>query len=107
MPTFTVSFCDPLNPEVIDLGVHQKEEVLKLFNNIKWNDYLATMQGVPDDEIHYSPSFSAANSDNNAIVSVSALDGGAGLFYIMYFTPLAPRKIMGIQIGNKGVIYLI
>ena len=100
MATFNLSFCDPLNPEVIDLGVHSKEETIRLFNNIKWDEYLDKMVDVSPDDIYYSPSFSAANSDNNAIVSISALE--SGLFYIMYFTPLVPRKIMGVEIGKKG-----
>jgi hypothetical protein len=40
---FRASFCDPFNPNIIELGNIQKESIIDKFESIDWADYLRRM----------------------------------------------------------------
>ena len=91
---FRASFCDPFKSEIIELGDFKKEEIIKLFNNIQWEEYLDKMKTVKQIEIHYSPSLEVENKENKNGLSFSALDKE---WYIFYKRPKLVKRFFGLS----------
>ncbi|MBK9735080.1 MAG: hypothetical protein IPO92_08995 [Saprospiraceae bacterium] len=68
---FKASFCDPLHPEIIELGDMSQDTIIDYFEKINWNDYLQKMATGKPDEIYYSPSFEVEHkkSKNGLVIS--------------------------------------
>ena len=91
---FRASFCDPLKPDIIEIGDVEKGKIMELFDNIPWSEHLAKMETVKDSEIHYSPSLEIENKDNRNGIVVSAIDGQE--WYIFYKRPKRVKMFFGL-----------
>ena len=91
---FRASFCDPLKPDIIEIGEVEKEKIMDLFENIPWQEHLAKMRTVKESEIHYSPSLEVENKDNRNGLTFSAINGEE--WYIFFKRPKRVRKFFGL-----------
>lgn len=91
---FSATFCDPLNPNIIDLGEIEENKVLATFESIPWAAHLAKMEAASDNEIYYSPSFEIENKENKNGLSVSAIDDAE--WYIFYKRPKLVKLFFGL-----------
>ena len=72
---FRASFCDPFKPDIIEIGIIEKDKIMELFEKISWTEYLTKMKAAQKSELHYSPSLGIYNIDNGNGLEVSAIDG--------------------------------
>ncbi len=94
---FKLSFCDPFQKEITELGEITSNEVIESFQKIPWTDFLKRMEMVPPSDIHYSPSYEIKNMDNNNGLSISAVGSLADFeFYIFYKRPKLVKKFFGL-----------
>ena len=54
---FRASFCDPLEPDIIELTDISKDTIIGYFEKINWFYFLQKMTTAKQDDIYYSPSF--------------------------------------------------
>lgn len=95
---FSASFCDPLNPIIIQLGDISKEQVIDEFEKINWKGYLQKMNDVKENEIYYSPSFEVHNKDSKHGIAISAVgDQNNYEFYIFYKRPKKVKSWFGLK----------
>lgn len=92
---FRASFCDPFNPDVIELGEIEKEKILDYFHRIPWNKLLDEMEGKEINEMHYSPSLEIENLESKNGLSVSAVDGKE--WYIFFKRPKMVKRFFGLM----------
>ncbi len=90
---FRLSFYDPLNIEIIQLGYFQQDKVIEEFDKIPWKEHLNKMKTANDDEIKYSPSFEIENKQTKNILILSAMDDTE--WYIYYWRPRITKKFFG------------
>jgi len=100
--SFKVSFCDPLNSDIIEMGIIDRENVLNLFEKIPWLDILQKMKAVDEKDIFYSPSFEILNMNSNVGITVSIID--VDEWYIFFKRPKLVRKLLGLL--NKKDNYM-
>ena len=91
---FRASFCDPLKPDIIEIGKVEQNKIMELFENIPWKEHLEKMKKVDDKDIYYSPSLEIENLDNKNGISISAIDENE--WYIFYKRPKRVRKLFGL-----------
>ena len=91
---FRVSFCDPLKPDIIEIGNVEKGKIMELFDKIPWSEHLEKMKTVKDNEIYYSPSLEIENKDNRNGIVVSAIDGKE--WYVFYKRPKRIKVFFGL-----------
>ena len=85
---FSISFCDPLKKDIVEMGDIAKDKVFEIFEDIKWNSYLSKMKDVRDEDIYFSPSFEIENKENKNGLSISAVGEPDNFeFYIFYKRP--------------------
>jgi len=85
---FSISFCDPLKKDIVEMGDIDKDKVFEIFEDIKWNSYLSKMKDVRDEYIYFSPSFEIENKENKNGLSISAVGEPDNFeFYIFYKRP--------------------
>ena len=85
---FRASFCGPVSPEITELGDISQFEIINKFESVAWDDYLRKMQGMTEEEIHYSPSLEIENKETKHGLAISAVgDPGNYEFYIFYKRP--------------------
>ena len=85
---FRASFCDPLKPDILELGDISQDTIIDHFEKINWNDYLQKMSTAKQDEIYYSPSFEVENKESKNGLAISAVgDPNNYEFYIFYKRP--------------------
>ena len=95
---FRVSFCDPLKPDIIELGDILQDTIIDLFEKIDWNGYLLKMANVRQDEIYYSPSFEVENKESKNGLAISAAgDPNNYEFYIFYKRPKKVKSFFGLK----------
>jgi hypothetical protein len=96
---FRASFCDPLNPKIIELGKVQKDNILEKFENTNWTEYLEKMNSAKDEnEIYYSPSLEIENSDIKHGLAISAVGNPDNYeFYISYKRPKKLKTFFGLK----------
>ena len=91
------SFCDPLKPEVIELGDISKDTIIAHFEKIDWSEYLQKMAAAKHDEIYYSPSFEVENMENKSGLVISAVGDPSNYeFYIFYKRPKKVKVFFGL-----------
>lgn len=94
---FRASFCDPLEPDIIELGSMPKDEVINHFEKINWNRYLQKVVTAKQDEIYYSPSFEAENEESSNGLVISAVGNPDNYeFYIFYKRPKKVKTFFGL-----------
>ena len=91
---FRASFCDPLKPDVIEIGDVAEDKIIELFEKIPWQEYLAKMETAKATEIHYSPSLEVENKENRNGLTISAIDGRE--WYIFYKRPKLVKRFFGL-----------
>ena len=95
---FRASFCDPLKPDIIELGDISQDTIIDHFEKINWNDYLQKMATAKQDEIYYSPSFEVENKESKNGLAISAVgDPGNYEFYIFYKRPKNVKSFFGLK----------
>jgi hypothetical protein len=94
---FRASFCDPFNPQIIELGEMPKEQVLSTFERVPWAELLQQMQERETD-VHYSPSLEAENLETRHGITISVVDEGPkGMeFYLFYKRPKTVSRLFGL-----------
>ena len=104
--SFRASFCDPLNPVIIELGEIHKDLIIDKFESINWSDYLRKMQNADEKEIQYSPSLEIENKENKHGLAISAVGEPDNFeFYIFYKRPKEVKRIFGLlQTRNENYI---
>lgn len=94
---FRATFCDPFNPEIIELGDFSGEEVINKFNSINWSDYLHKIELADEDNIHYSPSLEIENKNIKYGLVISAVGNPNHYeFYIFYKRPRKVKSFLGL-----------
>lgn len=95
---FRASFCDPFNPQIVELGRIGENEIIDKFKSIPWRDYLDRMGKTRESEIYYSPSLEIENTENRNGITISAVDDGKGgiEYYIFYKRPKEETKFFGL-----------
>lgn len=95
---FRASFCDPFNPNIIELGNIQKDSIIEKFESINWVDYLQKMAMVKENDIYYSPSLEIENKDTKHGLSISAVGYPDNYeFYIFYKRPKKVKIFFGLK----------
>lgn len=91
---FSVSFCDPLSPEILELGDLEEEKVVEVFESIPWKDYLVETNPMDDQDVHYAPSLEVENKKLNIGLELSAIDENEWhLFFRKSIDSNAPESI--------------
>ncbi|MEL7146647.1 MAG: hypothetical protein AAFO69_09790 [Bacteroidota bacterium] len=91
---FRASFCDPFQPEVLEMGNIEKDKIMETFEKIPWKELLNKMDAADQNDIHYSPSLEIENEDNKNGLSVSAVDQEE--WYIFFKRPKMVKKFFGL-----------
>lgn len=95
---FRASFCDPLKPEIIELGYIAQDTIIDHFEKIAWKEYLQKMATAKEKEIYYSPSFEVENNNNKNGLAISAVgDPDNYEFYIFYKRPKKVKTFFGLK----------
>lgn len=85
---FKATQCDPLNPNIIELGDISPENIVTAFHKINWPDLLKKMTAVEPEEIYFSPSFEVENTETKHGLAISAVGDPEDFeFYIFYKRP--------------------
>ncbi|MFN3852615.1 MAG: hypothetical protein ACK4NY_24520 [Spirosomataceae bacterium] len=102
---FKASFCDPLQPDVIELGDVSQDTIIDHFENINWKEYLQKMATAKQDDIYYSPCFEVENKENKNGLVISAVgDPNNYQFNIFYKRPKSVKSFFGL-INNVNENY--
>ena len=95
---FRASFCDPLRPDIIEIGDISQDTIIDHFEKINWNDYLQKMANAKQNEIYYSPSFEVENKESKNGLAISAIgDSNNYEFYIFYKRPKSIKSFFGLK----------
>lgn len=94
---FRASFCDPLEPDIIELGDIFQDTIIDHFEKINWNDYLQKMANAKQDDIYYSPSLEIENKETKNGLVISAVgDPNNYEFNIFYKRPKNAKSFFGL-----------
>jgi len=94
---FRASFCDPFNPDIIELGEIQGDEIINKFETTDWPGYLRKMGSADEKEIYYSPSLEIENKDTKHGLAISAVgEPDKFEFYIFYKRPKKVKGFLGL-----------
>ena len=96
MQKFSVSFCDPIEPEMIAWGDMAPDAILDHFEKIDWKAYLKKSMEAKLDEIYFNPSFEVLHLESNnglCIAAVGVPDNYA--FSITYNRPKKAKSFLG------------
>jgi len=91
---FSVSFCDPFNPKIVELGEIDADKIIETFDKIPWRDYLEKMINAEDREIHYSPSLAVENKEQNCGLDISFIEEND--WYIFFKRPKRVKWLFGL-----------
>jgi hypothetical protein len=95
---FRASFCDPLQPDIIELGDIEQNQIINKFESISWSDYLQKMTYTKENEIYYSPSLEVENKESKNGLAISAVgDPNNYEFYIFYKRPKKVKTLFGLK----------
>ena len=94
---FRYSICEPLNPNIIEMGSVQKGDIIKTFEEFPWNKYLTEIINANENDIHYSPSLEFENRSNKNGITASAVGDPENFeFYIFYKRPKMRKRLFGL-----------
>ncbi|HEV7329954.1 MAG TPA: hypothetical protein VGN63_02845 [Flavisolibacter sp.] len=95
---FNLSFCDPFQKDIINLGALSSDAIIRHFESIPWMTYLSRMSMAREEDIYYSPSLEIANSETKEKLSISAVgESDEYEFYIFYKRHRMIKTISGQQ----------
>src|SRR5262245_5711777 len=97
MAIYRYSVCEPLNPQIIEKGSIERDNIIGAFEEFPWRDYLQEMEGKMDTDIHYSPSLEVENLNTRhglcfSIVRKQQEDE----FYVFYKRPATVKSFFGL-----------
>lgn len=93
---FRASFCDPLKPNIIELGDIAEENIIPIFEKIPWIDLLKKMETA--EETYYSPSLEIENKDTRHGLCISVIgDADDYEFYVFYKRPRKTFSLLSTQ----------
>lgn len=96
--SFNVSFCNPFQKEIIELGIISKDDIIKKFEETAWNDMLRQMGATNENEIFYSPSLQIENKETKHSLEISAVGEPDNFeFYIFYKRPIKIKSFLGFR----------
>lgn len=85
---FRYSVAEPLKPNILEKGKIEKDEIVKIFNEFPWKQYLEQIKNSKDGKIYYSPSLEFENSGNKNGLAISAVgEPDSFEFYVFYKRP--------------------
>ena len=94
---FRHTICDPLQPAIIKRGKVKRDRLVALFEAHPWQTELAKLNGVPDEEIHYSPSIEFENVVTGRGMVLSAIgEPDDHRFHVFYKRPKERRLLFGL-----------
>ncbi len=95
---FRASFCDPLQPDIIELGDIKTENIIAKFESINWKDHLQQIKIMPENEIYYSPSLEIENRETKHGMVISAIGDPDNYEYqIFYKRPKKVKAFFGLK----------
>jgi hypothetical protein len=98
MKKFKAFFCDPTEPEIIDLGDMAQDTIIDYFEKIDWNEYLQKSRNAKLDEIYYYPTFEVKNQESKNRLSISAIGVPDNYkFKIIYKRPKKVKSFFGLN----------
>lgn len=94
---FRTTFCDPLEPDIIELTNISKDTIIDYFEKINWFDFLQKMATAKHDDIYYSPSFEVENKKSkNGLVITAVGSPNNYEFSIFYKRPKKEKQFFGL-----------
>lgn len=94
---FTLSYCDPLNPDALELGAAEPEQILQFFRQVPWEAELAKIIAAPSNKVHWSASVDVKNTVTQEVISISVVGEPADyVFYVFYIRPKRVRRFWGL-----------
>lgn len=96
--TYNYSICHPDNENIeYPKKVLIEDEVLEMVKNYPWLDILKSMEKIPDEKIHFSPSLDFVHSKNKISLGISAtLENNNPEFSLWYNRPVKSRRLFGL-----------
>ena len=95
---YRASFCDPLQPDIVELGDIAQDQIIGKFESIRWSDYLQQMKDAKESDIHYSPSLEIEHKESKHGLSISAVGEPTHYeFYIFYKRPKIVKVFYGLK----------
>lgn len=95
MNQFRYSICEPLNPEIIEKGTIDKNEIIPCFKNYDWEKFLKQVNEAK--KVYYSPSLEFENMSNKHILCISAVgEPNNPEFLIFYIRPKRVKTWFGL-----------
>jgi hypothetical protein len=91
MMKFSVSFCDPIEPDSIAWGDMAPDTIMDHFEKIDWNVYLQKSMAAKLDDIYFDPSFEVEHKETKRGLCISAV--GSPDKYVFRITYKRPRKV--------------
>jgi hypothetical protein len=106
---FRWTICEPFNPDVIEKGVIEQNQIFEKFQNYPWQTELAKVREKPD-QIDYSPSVEFIDDSNESSIIFSIVEkGNESEFMIFYIVSKTVKGFLGIgtkKIKDHSEIYL-
>ncbi len=95
---FKATFCDPFNPNIVELGDIAEDSIMTALEKIPWADYLQKMATAKEGEIYYSPSLEIINKDSKNALTISAVgEPDKYEFYVFYKRPKKVKTFFGFS----------
>ena len=97
MKDFRHSICEPLNPENIEKGFIDKDQIISTFSTFPWNKYLEQLNNAEESEIYHSPTLEIENKKNQNGLTISAVGVPDDYeFYIFFKRPKMRKQFFGL-----------
>ncbi|PIQ19803.1 MAG: hypothetical protein COW65_18645, partial [Cytophagales bacterium CG18_big_fil_WC_8_21_14_2_50_42_9] len=103
---FTYSICKPLESEIIKMSEITSEEVMRLFEEFPWIEYLNVMNNVPEENIFYSPSLEIENKETRHGLSISIVGDAQHYEYYIFYKRSEMRKSFFGLLEHKHENYI-
>jgi hypothetical protein len=88
---YKCSICEPLNVEIIETEISQKE-IFDLFERFPWSAYLEKMEIASEKDIQYSPSLQVENNLEKCTITFSAVGISTDFDFYIFFKRRKKRK---------------
>jgi hypothetical protein len=97
MAVFHHTFTDPLKPDDVDLGLIEGEQLVRVFLEYPWDEWLQKMESVKSEDVHFSPTLNVFHREQKRKMLLSAVrENGQVLFYVFYVRPKQVKRLLGL-----------
>ena len=106
MTEFRYSICDPLKPEIQEMGTVTKEEFIRVMNDFDWMKMLNSLNQAESngEKIFFSPSLELENLQTKQGITVSIIGEEENHeFYIFYRRPKKIKTALGLIDSPEGL----